>query len=278
MLTLRVDDGAVVYLNGVEAARFNMGDGAVNYRTRATDAIWGSAERLDRTFVLDPSLVVSGSNVLAVEVHQQSGGSSDISFLASLTGTPGTTPTTSTTVPGTTTTVVPPDGRDVEVASGAVWSYLDDGSDQGSAWSRPGFDVSSWATGVGEFGYGDGDEVTVVSYGPSASSKYRTTYFRTVFSASGVPDDLMLTLRVDDGAVVYLNGVEAARFNMGDGAVNYRTRATDAIWGSAERLDRTFVLDPSLVVSGSNVLAVEVHQQSGGSSDISFLASLTGRS
>ena len=184
---------------------------------------------------------------------------------------------TTSTVPSSTSTTVPPVGSGVEVPRSAVWSYLDDGSDQGSAWRQPGFDVSRWASGVGEFGYGDGDENTVVSYGPSSSSKFLTTYFRTEFAASGVPGDLTLTLRVDDGAVVYVNGVEAARFNVGDGPVDYRTRAPASIWGSAEVLDRTFVLDPSLVVAGSNVLAVEVHQESGGSSDISFLASLTGR-
>jgi len=45
----------------------------------------------------------------------------------------------------------------------AVASFLDD---------------SSWAQGNAQLGYGDGDEATVVSFGPNASTKYRTTYFR----------------------------------------------------------------------------------------------------
>lgn len=157
----------------------------------------------------------------------------------------------------------------------AVWSYLDDGSDLGTAWSDPAFDDSAWATGVGEFGYGDGDENTVVSYGPSASPKYRTTYFRSSFVASATPSTVTLNLRVDDGAVVYINGVEAARFNMPSGPVSWGTAAPNAIYGSAERADRVFAVDPSLIQVGDNVIAVEVHQNTLGSSDLSFLASLT---
>ncbi len=86
-MRLRVDDGAVVYVNGVEAARFNMGTGAVNSQTRAPDAIADGGERQDRVFTLNPNLVVAGDNVIAVEVHQNTLGSSDLTFLASLTAT-----------------------------------------------------------------------------------------------------------------------------------------------------------------------------------------------
>jgi len=63
--------------------------------------------------------------------------------------------------------------------SGDSWKYLDDGSNQGTAWRTPGFNDSSWAEGNAELGYGDGDEATVVSYGPSSNNKYITTYFRS---------------------------------------------------------------------------------------------------
>ncbi len=297
-LTMRIDDGAVAYVNGFEAARFNMPPGPIDYRTNASSSIYGSAEDLDRDFVLDPNLIVAGTNVLAVEVHQRGSASSDLTFLASLTGTgtgeppppttttpppttttpppTTTTPPPTTTSPPPTTTTPPPTGGEVDVAPSATWSYLDDGSDQGTAWSNVGFDASAWATGVGEFGYGDGDENTVVSYGPSASDKFRTTYFRTAFSATGAPADLTLTMRIDDAAVAYLNGAEIARFNLPTGAIDYRTNASSSIYGSAERLDRTFAVDPNLVQDGVNVLAVEVHQRGRASSDLTFLASLFG--
>jgi hypothetical protein len=99
--------------------------------------------------------------------------------------------------------------------------FLDNGTDQGTAWRSPNFDDSSWASGPAELGYGDGGEATVVSYGPNPGSKYITTYFRRAFSVANAADFQGLTLRVkrDDGVVVYLNGNEVYRDNIpaGDG-------------------------------------------------------------
>ena len=52
----------------------------------------------------------------------------------------------------------------VVLAKGATWKYLDDGSDQGTAWYDAGFDDSGWASGTALLGYGSmyGDGVEVV--------------------------------------------------------------------------------------------------------------------
>src|ERR1051325_588055 len=71
-----------------------------------------------------------------------------------------------TSLSATTTTFVP---------FKSTWKYLDNGTDQGSAWQSLLFDDSSWKSGPAELGYGDGDEGTVVSYGSSSSHKYITT-------------------------------------------------------------------------------------------------------
>ena len=68
------------------------------------------------------------------------------------------------------------------ISTGAVWSYLDSGSDQGSAWQNLAFDASSWSNGPAQLGYGDGDEQTVVSFGPNSNAKFTTTYFRRTFN------------------------------------------------------------------------------------------------
>ena len=73
--------------------------------------------------------------------------------------------------------------QDVELLSkGAVWSYLDDGSDQGTAWRESAFEDSLWATGAAELGYGENNETTVVSFGGDPNNKHITTYFRTSFN------------------------------------------------------------------------------------------------
>src|SRR2546430_11514971 len=46
---------------------------------------------------------------------------------------------------------------------GGVWKYLDNGSNQGTTWKNAGFDDSSWPSGTAQFGYGDGDEQTMIS-------------------------------------------------------------------------------------------------------------------
>ena len=62
----------------------------------------------------------------------------------------------------------------VIIPEGSVWKYLDDGSDQGSAWKEFSFDDGTWAAGAAELGYGDGDEQTVISYGGDSNNKFIT--------------------------------------------------------------------------------------------------------
>ena len=169
---------------------------------------------------------------------------------------------------------------DFLVPVGATWRYLDDGSNQGAAWSATGFADGGWAQGPAELGYGDGGEATVVNCGPSApacnSGNQVTTYFRKTFSVAdaGSIAGLELKLLRDDGAVVYLNGTEVVRTNMPTSTITYTTLATTAISGAGETTFLTFPLSPSAVTTGTNVLAVEVHQQAASSSDVSFDASL----
>jgi hypothetical protein len=158
------------------------------------------------------------------------------------------------------------------VVTGSTWKYLDDGSNQGTAWRASGFSDATWATGRAQLGYGDGDEAAIVSYGGNASAKYITTYFRRTFTVANPADVSSLTLRIlrDDGAVVYLNGSEVFRTNMPAGTVSYTTPASSAVTGSDEAAFVTAAVSPSLLVAGSNVIAVEVHQSDPTSSDLSF--------
>ena len=166
---------------------------------------------------------------------------------------------------------VPPSTNEL-VSAGANWKFLDNGSNQGSAWRSSGFDDSSWRNGNAQLGYGDGDETTVVSYGASSSNKYITTYFRKKFNVSSTAgiSGLELDLLRDDGAVVYLNGNEIFRTNMPTGTIYYNTLSNVNVNGSAENAYTVANLNPSVLLAGDNIIAVEIHQQNGQSSDISF--------
>lgn len=169
----------------------------------------------------------------------------------------------------------PPAGPTTYVGAGHQWRYWDEGS-RPAYWNLPLFDDSSWAWGQPQFGYGDGDETTVVGYGPSATNKYVTTYFRTTFDVTQVRDIVVVQLTADDGAVVYVNGVEVVRDNLPSGQIDGSTLAVVGRAGSDEAALRAFEVPASLLAPGVNTIAVEVHQDRASSSDLSFALSLTG--
>ncbi|MDG2122781.1 MAG: CotH kinase family protein, partial [Verrucomicrobiales bacterium] len=177
--------------------------------------------------------------------------------------------------------------RTTFVNTGSSWKYLDDGSNQGTAWRAAGFSDAGWKTGVAEFGYGD-VQTTEILYGPNSSNsendssdKYVTTYFRKTFDVTdaGSYDALTIELQRDDGGLVYLNGELVFNSNM-PATYDYQTSALDFAGGVNEVTLFSNVVDPSLLVEGANTLAVEIHQfHTGGpvtSSDVSFDARLRG--
>ncbi len=167
--------------------------------------------------------------------------------------------------------------RTTVISSGSVWFYLDNGTDQGTAWKESGFDDSNWSSGAAQLGYGDGDEATIVSFGDNASNKPITTYFRHSFNVSNSADVTALSLNLlrDDGAIVYLNGTEIVRSNLPADTITYTTQALTGIAPADESVYSSYDLAPDLLQDGVNVVAVEVHQNSPDSSDLSFDLSLS---
>ena len=161
------------------------------------------------------------------------------------------------------------------LAFGANWKYFDQGFLPASDWFATDFSDEAWASGAAELGYGDDDEQTVLDFGPDEEDKYPTTYFRTTFEVASLSDvaELAVRAKIDDGAVFYLNGTEVSRLRMDPGPVAYEDFAErDAPEGSIADL----IFPISSLVAGTNVLAVEVHQGSDGSSDISLDIEITG--
>lgn len=171
------------------------------------------------------------------------------------------------------------------IAAGDEWRYLDDGSNQSTAWRMAGFNDAAWRTGRGELGYGDGDEATVIRCGPSAScnsNNHPTTYFRKTIDVEDPAAFAEMTLELlrDDGAAVYVNGVEVYRdASLAPNAAwnslaNFNGAV--AVGGDDEDTFRFIPLSPQFFRSGTNVIAVEVHQAGANSSDVSFDMRLTG--
>lgn len=154
------------------------------------------------------------------------------------------------------------------ITSGTTWKYFDQGS-MPVNWNGTAFNDAAWAAGPAQLGYGEGDEQTVVSFGPNAGNKYITTYFRKTFTVADTVGfgTLAGSLLVDDGAVIYLNGIEITRANMPGGTIEYSTLALD---GAVEGSYIAFSIPKGVIKPGNNVLAVEVHQINATSSDLSF--------
>jgi CotH kinase protein/Lamin Tail Domain/Chitobiase/beta-hexosaminidase C-terminal domain/PA14 domain len=159
--------------------------------------------------------------------------------------------------------------------SATGWKYLGTGQNLGDAWRAKAYGDSSWPSGTAELGYGDGDEATVipiVDINPSEPGTQRpaTYYFRRYFNASDVASITSLSLNVefDDAYIIYINGSRVAG-NLPEN-VSYSYYTNNYIEDTIE----TVSIPPSVLVNGSNTVAIEIHQAYHDSSDLSMNFSL----
>jgi len=161
----------------------------------------------------------------------------------------------------------------VLIAANSTWRYLDNGTDQGTAWIQPAFNDATWSSGDGKFGFnssGNGGFGTILSYGGNPNNRYVTYYFRRQFvvpTLAGMTN-LFLEVQRDDGVAVYLNGNSLYRNNLPSGPLSHTLLATNATDNGNSW--HTAVLPLTGLVAGTNTLAVELHQSSVRSSDLVF--------
>jgi hypothetical protein len=159
---------------------------------------------------------------------------------------------------------------------GTAWSYYDQGSLDGANWTSSSYSTTGWKEGKAPLGFSNKEGViaTTIDYGTDSNNKRPTYYFRSSVSLSQAPqsnDVFMMNYYIDDGLVVYVNGIEAARFNMPSGTVKYSTFASTY----ADQFPTgTLTLPSKLFKKGNNVIAVEVHNNAANSTDIIFDASV----
>lgn len=151
---------------------------------------------------------------------------------------------------------------------GTEWRYYDQGSLDGTGWMATGYNDRRWARGAAPLGYSKEGLATTVSYGSDANNKQPTTYFRTTFSLANYDpeESYTITLHVDDGAIVYINGIEACRYLMPAGSISYYDYASSHASGNPDHA--VLEIPAWLLQEGENTIAVEVHQNSGTSSDL----------
>ena len=156
------------------------------------------------------------------------------------------------------------------IPGGATWRYFDRTNDLGTAWRSDPYSDATWSSGAAMLGFGDANGLLPTT--TVANNRQWTTYFRREFVVPfpSYISSLSARLLRDDGAVVYLNGTEVWRDNMPAGVISNATPASTSIGGTAESIWLTNTVSRSLLVPGTNLLAVEIHQQALSSSDIAF--------
>ena len=163
--------------------------------------------------------------------------------------------------------------------AGSLWKWLHpaDGVDPATkdadfhtTFAEKDYDDSAWLSGndsagpTGGFGYAD---PAAVAWVQPATEHRKTAYFRHKFKTDAPVDTLVLSLQRDDGIIVYLDGKELFRDNMGDEKEAYDLFARLVISGTAERKVNRFYL-PGSIKAGEHVLAISLHNRPNGSSDL----------
>jgi hypothetical protein len=153
------------------------------------------------------------------------------------------------------------------------WNYIIPSAELPVTWTNPDFNDATWLSGPGGFGYGDNDDGTSVPNGTLS------VFIRKNFTLTSSSDLLSAFLYIDydDGFVAYLNGTEIARANIGKIGVrpDFDATAINTIEpaSASGAIPICFPLDnvllASLLQDGNNTLALQIHNRSVTSSDLS---------
>ena len=147
----------------------------------------------------------------------------------------------------------------------ANWNYNQAGANLGAAWAATTYAPGgNWLSGAGVFAFENDPVALPVGTVLAVPGATVTHYFQRTFNFLGNPAQhvLQLTSLLDDGAVVSLNGVEAARINVGAGVVDGTTRAASVIDNAV--VSAPLTIPTASLVSGANVVSVSVHAEPAG--------------
>lgn len=169
---------------------------------------------------------------------------------------------------------------EVAVAAGSTWSWRNDSAAVPAEWPTVGFDDSSWSTGTAPLGFGS-SLISTDTWPGDPGTRPLSTQFRTTFTVEdpGDWDTVDVSVWVDDGALILLNGTEIGRGNLRAGPVTQTTYATAAPrTGTASAAPLVLEVPASGLREGENVLAVQSHLNYRRTPDSAVEATLTLRS
>ncbi|HEX2748144.1 MAG TPA: Ig-like domain-containing protein, partial [Verrucomicrobiales bacterium] len=284
-LTVAAAQGVLVNDSDVESPAASLTAAVVSTTPNGTLSL-----NANGSFTYTPTGLFSGTDTFTYRVSDGTGFSNPVTVTINVTDVPDppsavadtytavkNTPLVVTaTAPGSTTDEVLP-------YKSADWHYFDSivlaNRNQGTVWRTDAYvENADWKVGAAELGYGNGDEATQIADNPdpafnsTATDKFLGYYFRrnldvlNLHNVTGVEVQMLY----DDGGVLYINGVEAARTtNLAGAPVDLPFDYV--VQGNINNNStQTWTLPATVFHDGANLLAAEVHQNGASSSDISF--------
>lgn len=286
-LVTRFNYGFIAFLNGVEVARSGMGNpGMFAYRDQ-TAFNTNMAPNTAVTFDLGAAQarLRPGQNQLCIQTHNRflTGGN----FLAMhdlrIAGTPSVSLVTNSAPWKYFVGVAEPSGGIIDYGILA-------GIPATVTWATLGFNDSAWEESDGPIGFDTknppnyilGANLKTEMYG-KASSVYTRVLFSATPDEAASDEPLRLELDYDDGVIVYLNGLEVARRNVGTANTITPCNALATTGhnangdGGATGREEYLTLGPAntLLAGGDNVLCLQTHNSSLTSSDLICRATLS---
>jgi hypothetical protein len=161
------------------------------------------------------------------------------------------------------------------VNQGDEFKYLIPTSEPNSNWNSLSFDDSNWSSGPSGFGYADGDDATTIPNGT------QSIYLRKIFAISNIStiSSLILDMDYDDAFVAYINGNEVARANINGTPPAYNSGTItdhEAQIYTEGKPERFLISDfSSFLNEGENILTIQAHNISPGSSDFTIIPFLS---
>ncbi len=157
----------------------------------------------------------------------------------------------------------PPEST-VFVPKQSKWSYLAGSIPDGAAW-RTGKGTDTWKNGMGGFGFGDGDDRTLLK---DMYDNYSSVYIYKQFTIDNAKSikNLNVSALYDDAFILYINGKEILRKGVKSGS----GKTAKGILNHEATTYESFKIDASVLRDGNNSIAVEGHNGGLQSSDFSL--------
>ncbi len=171
---------------------------------------------------------------------------------------------------------------EVLIPGGDTWRFFrgrDEPSQEPLDWTQVDFPDLAWEEGRSVFGYGDGDDATLLE---DMRGSYSCLYIRRKFTIDdpGRYERLFLTVYADDGFLAYLNGhhVTSVLVDVPEGDGIPWAPASSVAFAQIKEpsWSREFLLHPKLLKPGPNVLALQGVNFSADNDDFSLSATLKG--